>query len=118
MTIKIYNMDVRKALKIMPEKSIDLQICSPPYWALRDYGIEGETIWDEIEVCEHDFKIEVKKDPMDRGGKGQHDVGGIVGKMGKDVNSGWVRPSREAFKKVGESKISLSSTIETNRKNR
>jgi len=40
--IKIYNMDVMKALKKMPDKSVDMQITSPPYWALRDYGVEGQ----------------------------------------------------------------------------
>jgi len=35
-------MDVMKALKQMPNESIDMQITSPPYWGLRDYGIEGQ----------------------------------------------------------------------------
>jgi len=68
-------------LKTLPEKSIDMSMSSPPYWALRDYGTETETIWDD-ENCEHEFEIEEKKNPMDRGGKGQHDSSGIVGKMG------------------------------------
>jgi len=40
--IKIYNMDVMKALKMMPDESVDMQITSPPYWGLRDYGVEGQ----------------------------------------------------------------------------
>jgi len=40
--IKIYNMDVMKALKKMPDKSVDMQITSPPYWALRNYGVDGQ----------------------------------------------------------------------------
>jgi len=40
--IKIYNMDVMKALKQMPDKSVDMQITSPPYWGLRNYDIDGQ----------------------------------------------------------------------------
>lgn len=75
-------MDVLKALKQMKSESVSCVMTSPPYWALRDYGKEVETIWDEKERCEHNFIIETKKNPMDRGGKGQHDSSGIVGKMG------------------------------------
>lgn len=34
--------DVIKALKKLPDKSIDLIITSPPYYQQRDYGIKGE----------------------------------------------------------------------------
>ena len=40
--ITIYNMDVMKALKQIPDESVDMQITSPPYWGLRDYGVEGQ----------------------------------------------------------------------------
>jgi len=29
-------------LKTLPNNSIDCCITSPPYWALRDYGVEGQ----------------------------------------------------------------------------
>ena len=29
-------------LKILPDESIDCVMTSPPYWALRDYGVEGQ----------------------------------------------------------------------------
>jgi len=74
--------DALKKLKELPDESINCVMTSPPYWALRDYGTDVETIWDGDENCEHDFEIEIIKNPMDRGGKGQHDSGGIVGKMG------------------------------------
>ena len=39
----------------LPSESINCCITSPPYWGLRDYGIEP-VIWDEKE-CEHEFSI-------------------------------------------------------------
>ena len=38
----IYNGDVLEVLKKMPSESIDMCITSPPYWGLRDYGVEGQ----------------------------------------------------------------------------
>ena len=38
----LYNGDVFEVLKNFPEGSIDCVITSPPYWALRDYGVEGQ----------------------------------------------------------------------------
>ncbi len=50
-------MDVLKALKQMPDESVDMQICSPPYWGLRDYGEEVEVIWGG-DCCERCHKPE------------------------------------------------------------
>nr|WP_278678886.1 site-specific DNA-methyltransferase [Clostridium paraputrificum] len=38
----IYNMDCREGLKLIDDNSIDSCITSPPYWGLRDYGIDGQ----------------------------------------------------------------------------
>jgi len=38
----LYNGDVLEVLKQMPDNIIDCVITSPPYWALRDYGVEGQ----------------------------------------------------------------------------
>lgn len=35
-------MDVLKGLKLIEPESIDTVITSPPYWSLRDYGVEGQ----------------------------------------------------------------------------
>jgi len=44
LNFKIYNNDVFAALKQMQEQAIkvDCVITSPPYWGLRDYGIDGQ----------------------------------------------------------------------------
>lgn len=39
---KILNGDCLEVLKTLPDESIDCVMTSPPYWALRDYGVEGQ----------------------------------------------------------------------------
>lgn len=63
---KIYHSDALNFLKRMPDDCIDCIVTSPPYWGLRDYGIEG-IIWDGDKNCEHEWKVDIKK-PL--GGKG------------------------------------------------
>ncbi len=70
----IYNMDCRIGLKKLADESIDCCISSPPYWSLRDYGLEG-SVWGGDVDCAHEFEMIEKKDPMDRNGNSQYDVG-------------------------------------------
>jgi DNA modification methylase len=39
---KIIQGDCLSELKKLPDESVDCVITSPPYWALRDYGVEGQ----------------------------------------------------------------------------
>lgn len=39
---KIHNLDCLDGLRQLPEESIDCCVTSPPYWALRDYGFDGQ----------------------------------------------------------------------------
>jgi DNA modification methylase len=39
-------------------KSINMAMCSPPYWGLRFYGTEPQ-IWDADPNCDHDFQARV-----------------------------------------------------------
>src|SRR3990167_9937028 len=55
-TNKIYQGDCLEVLKDFPDNSIDCVVTSPPYWAVRDYGISNEKIWDGLEGCKHDFE--------------------------------------------------------------
>ncbi len=41
-TNKIYQGDALEVLKTFPDESINCVMTSPPYWALRDYGIDGQ----------------------------------------------------------------------------
>lgn len=38
MTYKVILSDALKALRSLPEKSVDCCVTSPPYYGLRDYG--------------------------------------------------------------------------------
>lgn len=83
---KIHNIDALKGLKQLPNDYIDCSMSSPPYWALRDYGIEPQ-IWDGDKDCEHSFDIKEITNPNDRGGKSQFDDKGIGAFMGKDITT-------------------------------
>lgn len=39
---KVYLGDSLETIKTFPSESIDCVVTSPPYYALRDYGIEGQ----------------------------------------------------------------------------
>lgn len=38
----IYHGDTLKILKTFPDEFVDTIVTSPPYWGLRDYGVEGQ----------------------------------------------------------------------------
>lgn len=40
--IVIYQGDVRDGLRSLADESVQCVVTSPPYWALRDYGVEGQ----------------------------------------------------------------------------
>jgi len=40
--MRIINGSALEELKKLPEKSVNMCMTSPPYWALRDYGVEGQ----------------------------------------------------------------------------
>ena len=63
---KIHVGDALEVLKTFPDNQIDMCITSPPYWGLRDYGVDGQlglepnfndyinrlcTIFDEVKRC-------------------------------------------------------------------
>src|SRR5690606_10394637 len=40
--VKIITGDCREVLKSLPDQSVHCIVTSPPYWGLRDYGVEGQ----------------------------------------------------------------------------
>lgn len=42
MNFKIFNLDVFNGLKQIKSNSVDCIVTSPPYWGLRDYGVDGQ----------------------------------------------------------------------------
>lgn len=65
-------------LKELSDESVDLVITSPPYFGLRNYGNNNQ-IWGGAKDHIHEFNMEKIKDPMDRGGSGDHDKNGLSG---------------------------------------
>ncbi len=52
--IDIINADCRAAMREMAAESVQCCVTSPPYWGLRDYGIEG-VVWDGDADCAHEW---------------------------------------------------------------
>jgi DNA modification methylase len=42
LTVEIFVGDVRRVLQFIPDESVHCVVTSPPYWGLRDYGVEGQ----------------------------------------------------------------------------
>jgi DNA modification methylase len=42
LTVRIINADVMEGLRQLPDESVHCVVTSPPYWGLRDYGVEGQ----------------------------------------------------------------------------
>lgn len=42
MSVRIITGDCREVLPTLPADSFDCVVTSPPYWGLRDYGVEGQ----------------------------------------------------------------------------
>jgi len=45
--------DCREVMAEWPSGCIDFVMFSPPFWGLRDYGEEAESVWGEDEDCDH-----------------------------------------------------------------
>lgn len=56
MTIRIINADVMDGLRSLADESVHCVVTSPPYWGLRDYGVEGQ-IGLEPTFAEHVAKL-------------------------------------------------------------
>jgi DNA modification methylase len=41
-----YGRDCRESLKALPPESVNTVVTSPPYWGLRDYGVDGQIGWE------------------------------------------------------------------------
>lgn len=54
-TNKIYQGNNIEIIKSFPDKSINMVMTSPPYWALRDYQTEPQ-IWDAQIDCVHEWQ--------------------------------------------------------------
>ena len=60
MSVKIIQGDCIEVMRTMDSESIDCVVTSPPYWGLRDYGVEGQmglepTLGEHLEVMVNVF---------------------------------------------------------------
>jgi len=46
-------------LRKLPSESVHCVVCSPPYWGLRDYGIEAQ-VWGGDPDCAHEWGAEIR----------------------------------------------------------
>lgn len=61
MTVRILQGDVRTVLRTLDADSVDCVVTSPPYWGLRDYGVDGQlgmepTLGEHIETMVDVFR--------------------------------------------------------------
>jgi len=88
---KLYNMDVLEALKLMEDESIDMVMTSPPYWGLRDYGVEGQ-----IGLEDHPIKfIEKMVEVFSIIRKKLKKTGSVYLNLGDTYFGSWGNTSRE-----------------------
>ncbi len=128
---KILQGSSLEVLKTLDEKSIDMCMTSPPYWALRDYGVEGQLgleptfqqyisdlcdIFDEVKrVLKDEGTIWVNLGDTYYGSKSDSDsvkdTSSIqAGSKGTTIGyrkKGWDRPSRQEFLKAGADGVCL-----------
>ena len=69
---KIICGDCLDVMKEMPDGCINMCLTSPPYWGLRDYGVEQ--IFGGDRNCEHDFKLEKTKTTESHHGKSSNET--------------------------------------------
>lgn len=79
----IIHGDAFQELKKLQEKSINMCMTSPPYWALRDYGDGNSQIWGGEKDCEHDFEI---KERYVHRGSAKNTVHGAINAGGLEVD--------------------------------
>jgi len=51
--------DCVEVMRTWPADSIDLVVTSPPYWGLRDYGVETVRVWGGRPECRHEWSSQV-----------------------------------------------------------
>ncbi len=82
MTVEIIYADARDALAAMLEASIHTCITSPPYWGLRNYGLEP-VVWGD-EKCEHEWAEESYQRRSNDGGDPDRKQETNAGAVGRD----------------------------------
>ena len=77
--VTVYLGDAREVLSGLPTASVDCCVTSPPYWGLRDYGLEPQ-LWECDPECRHRWD-RPDGDPA-AGGRFCLDCNGWLGHLG------------------------------------
>jgi site-specific DNA-methyltransferase (adenine-specific) len=81
--ITIYQGHVIPGLRMMEDESVHLVVTSPPYWGLRDYGLEPQ-VWGGEAGCGHEWGDEFTAKQSGGGwAKEDGDYQSDIGKQGK-----------------------------------
>jgi site-specific DNA-methyltransferase (adenine-specific) len=56
MTVQILNGDCRQVLRSLPDRSVHCAVSSPPYFGLRDYGVDGQI---GLELSHEDYIAQI-----------------------------------------------------------
>jgi DNA modification methylase len=51
-TVRYYAGDAARVTSRLPKKSVHCAVTSPPYWGMRDYGVEGQIGAEKVVDCE------------------------------------------------------------------
>ncbi len=57
--LTILQGDALSVLRTLESESVQCCVTSPPYWGLRDYGLEP-IVWDETVDCDHEWKTHLQ----------------------------------------------------------
>ena len=79
--ITLHQGHVPDVLREMPAESVHCVVTSPPYWGLRDYGLEPQ-VWDDPGDCEHEWGDGII---THKGGKQKNEHGGQ--RVGRDFSA-------------------------------
>lgn len=55
-----YGLNVLDALRLLPDNSVNMVCTSPPYWGLRNYGVDPQ-VWGGDAKCDHEWGDEIQK---------------------------------------------------------
>ena len=111
MTVTIMIGDVREQLRALPAESVHCIVTSPPYWGLRDYGVDGQI---GLEATPAEF-IEVMVDVFNEARRVLRADGTCWINMGDSYAGSWGSQGRD-YSGVGVSALSARQVMASQRK--
>lgn len=111
MTVTIMIGDVREQLRALPAESVHCIVTSPPYWGLRDYGVDGQI---GLEASPAEF-IEVMVDVFNEARRVLRADGTCWINMGDSYAGSWGSQGRE-HSGIGVSAMSARQVAASQRK--